>query len=665
MLTFNRYLISIAAITAVILFSSFYFLHYEQQQIKSNLIIQHYKNVAIETGYQLKTQLHRLSDIPQLQSLINRTTAKETTIKAISIAQGSHILISSDPAINQVPAKVDSLSILSSTSTIDIESILKKYHLTYPVALYDQSTPVNLTIIITMDKKTVSRLLSGHLNHFLIYLGLPTTMLLIMLFLIFRKTVTTPLETLRQYAYYQSSTPKKMFLIELESIRASMVQSFSRLEAEKHALYISSREDHLSGLPNRNQLNERLNWLIEESHRNKKSFAFLFLDLDNFKRVNDTLGHDVGDELLIKMSSIMQKIIREYDIIARIGGDEFAIILSEYKNHIELNHIINRILDEISNPLLIQNNPITVSVSIGVAFYPKDGTDSKTLMKNADIAMYDAKHAGKNQIKYFTEDLNQQIIQSISIENDLRVAIKASQFELYYQPKTDTVTGEIIGAEALIRWNHPTKGLVPPDVFIPIAEQSGLIVPIGHWIMATAMQQQVKFVEEGLTLSVSINLSSVQFSHQNFIQDFTEALESSGALPKDIDVEVTESVLMEYSQANLELLTKIREFGCTISLDDFGTGYSSLAYLKNFPIDTLKIDKSFMDEYADHSGKIFIETIINMAHTLHIKVIAEGVETEHQLSYLQSVNCEHYQGYYCSKPVPAKDFIKVVKANNG
>jgi diguanylate cyclase (GGDEF)-like protein len=306
-----------------------------------------------------------------------------------------------------------------------------------------------------------------------------------------RVFVTRPLEKLRQYAYYQSEVPRLFAVKELEYVRASMVQTFERLEFEKKALYRLARVDELSGLANRNHLTERLNWLIAEAERRKTEFALLFLDLDNFKNINDSLGHNVGDDLLRSVAGIIQETLRTNDIVARVGGDEFVIILSHYKSHIELSQIIDRIILKIKKIHVVKTHPVKISASVGVAFYPKDGIDYNSLMKNADIAMYEAKKSGRGRFKFFTEELHQQILKEIELDRDMQSAMNNHEFALYYQPKIDVKTRKVSGAEALIRWIHPKKGIVGPSYFIPAAERNGFIVELGQWVVREAAHQQV------------------------------------------------------------------------------------------------------------------------------------------------------------------------------
>ncbi|MGE3299035.1 MAG: putative bifunctional diguanylate cyclase/phosphodiesterase, partial [Arcobacter sp.] len=384
----------------------------------------------------------------------------------------------------------------------------------------------------------------------------------------------------------------------------------------------------------------------------------LFLDIDHFKTVNDSLGHNIGDELLQNIASIIKKTLRPNDFVARIGGDEFAIIIQDYKSYLELSQIIKRIQKQLGHQWIIQTHPINIACSIGVAFYPKDGNDIFSLMKNADIAMYQAKKLGRNQYHFFTEELNQIVQNTINLDKDMRQALIDNEYCLFYQPKVDLSSSKIVGVEALIRWISPTKGFIAPNVFIPLAEENGFIKELGNWIVEEALNQHLKWKEMGIDINISINISAKQLLDKSFVPKFINTLENKNINPSKIDLEITEYMFMEESKETKNNLNKLHDFGVTISLDDFGTGYSSLSYLKKFPIDYLKVDKAFLDDFNSVDGSIFLETIVKMGQMLKMKVIAEGVETQEQIDYLKSISCDQYQGYYFSKPLSSKDFEK-------
>ncbi len=662
MLSIQRFFLGLLAIIVVSLYATFITYYLSEQQTKADLIAEDIHLTLSETGYLISTNFDSLSSIQSFKSLLNRKVAQNDLISSMTIAQGNTILLSTNPSIKTLPSQLNSLA---KFDNISANRLLENPTFEIRVETFEQNKAVLLTLFLTVNQHALENVFSKTRIEYFSTLVIPTLLATLLIWAILHFLLMNPLAQLKKYAYYSKLPPSEFRIRELETIRSSMVQTFQRLEEEQKALYYSARTDELSGLPNRNQLNERLNWLIQESSRSNSEFAYLFIDLDNFKNINDTLGHHIGDELLIMIAEIMQEVIRHYDIIARVGGDEFVVVLSRYHSHIELNHIIQRILVKLSEIHVVRTHPVRTSASIGVAFYPKDGIDGKTLLKNSDIAMYQAKKSGKNQIHYFTESLHQTILTEVALENDLRQALKNQEFELYYQPKVDVESGRITGAECLVRWHHPTKGMISPLQFIPIAEQTGLMIELGEWILKQALQQQKKWQDIYQTdLLLSINISAVQFAYTQFFNHFQDLCNQFNLDLRLIDIEVTESVLMQNTESNLNVLKKIRGLGVSTSLDDFGTGYSSLAYLKNFPINTLKIDKAFLDDYQTQSGKVFIDAIVQLAHNLHINVVAEGVETEAQLAYLKSISCDLYQGYYCSRPLPAEAFMELVQKNH-
>ncbi len=646
-------------ITVSALFGSFITYYVGEQNTKAKIIATNFHQVMHETSYNISTELNNLNNLNNFKALLDRKAAQNHLISALVIARGKQILLTTDHSIRKLPKHIHHHT---QHQSVNRHFILDNSVHELEFEVYQQNKPIQLSLLLFANQPEIKNYFADTYYQYFVFFIIPTLLVFLFLHQLLKKFLVKPLEKLRLFAYYHDRTPQPLKIKELETIRSSMLQTFQLLSSEKQALYRSSRTDALSELPNRYQLNERLEWLIEESKRTNTPFAYLFLDIDNFKKINDTLGHDAGDEIVVNVAKIMQEALRAYDIIARVGGDEFVIILSKYQNLIELNHIIDRVLLKISQEQIVSNQSINVSASIGVAFYPKDGTDGQELMKSADIAMYEAKKQGRNQHHYFTEELNQRIQIEVNLEKELHLALKNNEFELYYQPKVSSKTKNIIGIECLVRWNHPEKGLVPPGEFITIAEQSGLILPLGDWILKEAIENQLHWQQQyNIQLPVSVNVSALQFSHKDFFNKLETLVNELNFPANFLDIEITESVLMENTQEHLNTLKKIRGLGATISLDDFGTGYSSLAYLKIFPINILKIDKSFLDDYDSKSGAIFIETIVNMAHNLKIDVIAESVETEDQLNFLKQINCEAYQGYLCSKPLPEKEFIELVK----
>lgn len=438
-----------------------------------------------------------------------------------------------------------------------------------------------------------------------------------------------------------------------------------RKEQERHILHLANH-DALTDLPNRNLLYDRMAQAIAQAHREKKRVGVLFLDLDNFKTINDSLGHDVGDELLIAVGKRIEKCLREGDTVARQGGDEFIVVMPNLSDLAEAKAVALKLLGEVNGLYHVGGDELHTSASIGIAIYPEDGTDVETLMKHSDIAMYRAKEGGRNGFQFFTREMNRIAAERHALETDLRRALEKGEFVLHYQPQVDMASGAIMGVEALIRWQHPTRGLVMPGKFIPLAESIGLIELIGRWVLKEACAQSDRWGRSGATSPrVAVNVSARQFRGGKLLGAVREALSDSGLAPERLELEITESVLMEYADEAVTLLKHLSDLGVQLAIDDFGVGYSSLGYLKRFPIDKLKIDRSFVaDVPGDGDDAVIVTTIIGMAHSLGVSVVAEGVETEAQLSFLREQGCDQYQGYHFSPPRPPED-IRPLLASHG
>lgn len=423
-------------------------------------------------------------------------------------------------------------------------------------------------------------------------------------------------------------------------------------KAEAHLDYLAHM-DPVTGLLNRHAFNDRLAAALAKADHFGGNVGLLLLDLDNFKIVNDTLGHHAGDLLLNQVARRLQQCLRGGDLICRIGGDEFAVILetSEEASGIE---VAEKILAVLAAPFDIDVHEIYVTASVGISMYPDDAADLETLTRNADTAMYQAKNKGKNAFEKFHPEFDQRAQKRLSLETSLRKALERNELQLYYQPQIAVSSGSVVGVEALLRWNHPELGMVSPADFIPIAEDGGLIVPIGRWVLRTACRQIAAWRDAGLgTLHVSVNLSARQMRDSQLIHDILDALRETDIPPTRLELEITETVLMENVHANVDLLNRLQAAGIRLSIDDFGTGYSSMAYLKRFPVDQVKIDRTFVrDIPGDGDDEAITTAIIAMAHSLGLTVVAEGVETELQLSFLRNAGCDVMQGFYFAKPYP-------------
>ncbi len=435
-----------------------------------------------------------------------------------------------------------------------------------------------------------------------------------------------------------------------------------RKRAEERAEYLATR-DPLTGLPNRVLLHDRLEQGVFNAARHHTGFAFMFIDLDRFKTINDSLGHQVGDELLKRVAARLTACVRATDTVARLGGDEFAVILENLDDDDDegAQQVAEKMIGAMGAPMLIDNQHLSTSCSIGISLYPNDGKDSASLMKNADVAMYFAKEKGRNNYQFFSAQMNSRAQERLSVENYLRLALKRNELVLHYQPRVKMATGELVGVEALIRWQHPRRGLLMPDKFIEVAEDSGLIVPIGEWVLENACAQIRAWqhsVKHGLKISLNLSVGQV-VDGERLYAAVQAALQRSGIDAECLELELTESHLMKNIDEKASLLHRLGQLGVGISIDDFGTGYSSLSYLKTLPVDSIKIDSSFVrDIHADANDAAIIKAILAMAHSLHLSVVAEGVETAEQFRLLKDLGCDEYQGFHESPPLTPADFEK-------
>ena len=434
-----------------------------------------------------------------------------------------------------------------------------------------------------------------------------------------------------------------------------------RKRAEQHLLHLA-HHDTLTDLPNRTFLRDRVRRQIARTRRGDRIFALHLLDLDRFKSINDVYGHELGDQLLKAVAERLTSTVGDTEMVARLGGDEFAILQTDVKRAEDVTDLAGWIIDILSEPFVLDGQTVNTGTSIGVTVHPTDGSDADALIKNADLAMYRAKSDGRNTYRMFAADMNAIAREAVVLESDLRKALAQKEFQLHYQPQVDIRTGEIVGAEALLRWRRP-NGLVSPAEFLPLAEENGLIVPINEWVLHEACTQAVAWERIGLPpIRIAVNLSPVQFAKQDVARHVVEVLEATGLEPTRLELELTENIVIQNNKNTSENLRRLQELGVTFSIDDFGTGYSSLAYVKNFPVNRLKIDQGFIRNLeSDLNDAAIVRAIVNLGHSLNLDVIAEGVEREEQLEILRKEGCDEVQGYFFSRPLPAKDFVQLFR----
>ena len=460
-----------------------------------------------------------------------------------------------------------------------------------------------------------------------------------------------------------------LLLIAVVLSRMSRQLTASRLRAVEEQLAHAARveylayHDGLTALPNRSLFSKLLGQGITQAHRYNRRLAVMFLDLDRFKQINDTLGHDAGDQLLQEVAARLKECLRDSDTVARLGGDEFVVLLPELVEQADVAGVAQKILSSVARPFVLLGQEFRVTASIGISTYPHDGLDEQTLTKNADIAMYQAKEEGKNNFQFYSETLNANSLQRLTLESSLRHALERNEFELHYQAKHDIRSGRITGMEALLRWQHPDLGLIAPMQFIPLAEETGLIVPIGKWVLRTACLQNAAWQAQGLPrLSMAINLTARQFFDEGLVSDLTAVLAATGMDAKLLELEITESLLLRDVEKSLRILARLKKMGIRIAIDDFGVGYSSLATLQQFPLDTIKIDRSFIRDIASvDEDKALTEAIIAMGRTLSLTVVAQGVETKAQADFLRLNACDEFQGFYLDVPMPAEQTTSLLR----
>ncbi|WP_304546354.1 putative bifunctional diguanylate cyclase/phosphodiesterase [Sulfurimonas microaerophilic] len=646
----------IVIVTAIVYQSVAFYAYYQKSKAGiATLLKENIQTNMINLKHIIEKNI-KVDNVNNIVANLDNYVASSEIMQDVHIVNNHKKLLYSSDRENSIAHKNTRCVQISKTLESDIFSEECYY---FPIKLHEKLRPYYYYTYVYTNKDYIDSLLKRQVEKYTILFTLLTFVFLLLLWFTLKNFIITPLKELKHYAYYSENPPTNFFIQEIESIRYSLSMTFRRMKQEQEKLYNLSTKDPLSGLYNRLSLIEKINWLIAQSKRTKEGFTLIFLDLDDFKNINDTYGHEFGDMVLKEISEVIQSSLRSNDIISRFGGDEFVIILPNVTDITNTVEVLTKLQQKLFMPICHQEFTYNTTSSMGVVIYPKDGDNATSLLKNADIAMYKSKALGKNNFSFFTNELNKELKEKLHIKSMIELALKNNGFELHYQPQVDVATGKITGCEALIRMIDPIEGVVPPYKFIPIAEKNNLIVPLGQWILKEATSQLKKWENTPFSdLKLSINVSALELNHEDFIKSVKESI-------KDIDhsklcIELTESVLMNNFKKDLPKIHQLKEMGLTLSLDDFGTGYSSLSYLKNIPFDFLKIDKSFIDDILeDPKDKMFVQIIIDIAQTMNLTVVAEGVELKGQLTMLEQLGCDIYQGYYCSKPLKCEEFEKL------
>ncbi len=651
---FSIVVIGIVFIINIVLFFNFY---NTSKENLSSLIKESLQTKVLSIRHFLVRDMH-VENTNSITAYLDNTVATSRLIKDIHISTKDHrLLYSTDRSKMETHNNIKCVNIVDITET----DVFTQGCYFFRLRLFKGLTPYNYRVYVYVDKSYFDSILNRQIRRLIISFSLFSLVFVIVGWFALKNIIIVPLERLRIFANSSNEVPRRFLISEFESIRLSLKRTFQRLQKEQEKLYRLSTKDPLSGLYNRYSLFDKVNWLVSQSQREGKRFALVFIDLDDFKNINDIQGHEFGDMLLQKVSSMLLQSVRENDIVVRFGGDEFVIVLTAIEEDITVVNALERIKEIFLKPIEIEGHSLNITVSMGVAIYPRDGKDITTLLKNADIAMYSSKEDGKNRYHFFTKSLDKLIKEKMHIAKMMQDGLNNGRFEIYYQPKVDILTNRIVGCEALVRLHDDNGNVIAPQKFIQIAESNGFIIPLGEWIIQESIRQiQIWQKGELRDIQVSINISGMQFQDAKLYETLKENIALVEA--DNVDIELTESVLLKDFEEKVELIKHIKELGVSFSLDDFGTGYSSLSYLKKIPFDTIKIDKSFIDDLQSPKEREFVSLIINIAKNLDLKVVAEGVETREQLDLLAHMRCDIYQGYLCSKPLPAREFEKLFKS---
>ncbi|ROR39386.1 putative bifunctional diguanylate cyclase/phosphodiesterase [Caminibacter pacificus] len=632
-----------------------YFIYTEQQSKTVAVIIENIKKDLQDSSYIASKILNKNNDVYFLRPVLDRKVAKNDLIRGFVLADGNKKLFVS----GDVDLKVPENNVKKNINDITLKDLLEKKAFVIPIKFYKQNKQKVYDLYVFLNKdKLKSMFVDLKVKYLVFYFMIISAIFFILNYMV-QYYLINPLLRLKLYAEKKDFEPKFIPIKEINDIKNALTQSFKELDTIINNLYKSSITDFLTGLGNKKLLLKE----VEKRIKKGQKFCLLFLDLDNFKEINDFYGHSVGDALIIEVANELKNFVKSDEVITRIGGDEFILLLNDCDT-IELNKRLNELLKRLDKKWIIRNYELSTSASVGVAIYPHDGKSFDELLKNADIAMYEAKHRGRNKYVIFNTDVKEKISKEYTIKTMLQKAIENEEFELFYQPKLDR-NKRVVGCEALIRWIKDGK-VVPPGEFIPVAEKSGLIYEIGKWVIEESAKRVQEWESDEILkeISLAFNVSVVQMRREGFLNDVRNIISKIKPNVSNLEIEITESVFIENKQRALHLLELLKRMGFKINLDDFGTGYSSISVLKEFKIDILKIDKSFVDEVLSKEGRVYVKTIIDMSKNLNLLTVAEGVEYQEQFEVLKELGVDYFQGYLFAKPLKKEEFEEFVKKLN-
>jgi len=652
----GRFFTAIYILVMVLLVVRAWYFYDTTREDVEKIVFKGVRSALVEAVDRIKEELSR--DDPQLSIVRNYLTRVETNsdmIEKLSFVEQGRVVFSSDPrSIGKRFDPAEGRSILR----IAPSDVLGTRTLYLTDNYYKNGTSHPFTVVATVSRRFVDKVFYDKMERLIFYSVVIPGIVLIFIAWMVRRTIILPVEELEGMVERRETRFTPHFaLSELNDLGEALSRTFGQIREQIRALDYMAMYDKLTKLPNRNFMQNHIDKLVEESERTGEAFSMLFLDLDNFKQINDTEGHDVGDRILREVSERLEALLEENETVGRIGGDEF-LWLTHRSDRADLERLTERIIAELNRPFKYASREYHIGVSVGVATFPEDGENRIALTKNADIALYEAKRKGRNRAVFFDEKLAQVLLESSRLEREMEHALEAGEFVVLYQPKVSVSGGEVEGGEALLRWNHPEHGTIPPDHFIPIAEKNGFIIRLGRYVIEEACRTIKRLETQGRDLRIAVNLSAVQVRPE-LLEEIEAIVAQSGIRKSSLQLEITETVLMESFEESVKTLNALSDAGYHICLDDFGTGYSSLAYLRIMPVKTLKIDKSFimqLDTY-EHS-RALVQGIVALGHALELEVVAEGVENEEILAFLRQCGCDEYQGYLFSPPVPLEEFFQ-------